>query len=134
MLDWLRKKREAPLSGAPQVRRQKTYSAESGYVYQYFYEGQRDAKRDGIDGIEHVFDVSADRKTSFPVSVFVSDTAVAEWQAVHKRELGTSERYAIAKLALFGAFDQRATPEAMKAEVRVQSTEVLSILETLDID
>jgi len=43
MLNWLRKKKEAPLTGAPAVRRQKTYSAESGYVYQYFYEGQRPA-------------------------------------------------------------------------------------------
>ena len=46
MFDWLRKKKDAPLTGAPAVRRQKTYSAESGYVYQYFYEGQRPAARD----------------------------------------------------------------------------------------
>jgi len=54
-------KKEAPLTGAPAVRRQKTYSAESGYVYQYYYEGQRPASRDGSSGIEFVFNVSADR-------------------------------------------------------------------------
>ena len=55
------------------MRRQKTYSAESGYVYQYFYEGQRAATRDGDAGAEYVFNVSADRKSSFSLSVFVGD-------------------------------------------------------------
>ncbi len=134
MFEWLRRKREAPLTGAPEVRRQKTYSGESGYVYQYYYEGRRPAKRDGVPGIEHVFNVSADRKTSFPVSVFVSDAVIEEWQRAHRRELGTSERYAIAKLTLFQAFDQRETPAAMQEEVRVQAADVVSILTTLDID
>ena len=106
MFDWFRKK-EAPLTGAPTVRRQKTHSAESGYVYQYFYEGQRPAKRDGKPGIQFVFNVSADRKTSFPVSVFVSDEALEGWQQGHARELGSTERYAIAKMALFQAFGAR---------------------------
>ena len=30
-----------PLRGRPKVRREKIYSADSGYVYQYFYEGFR---------------------------------------------------------------------------------------------
>jgi hypothetical protein len=132
MFDWLRKK-EAPLTGAPAVRRQKTHSAESGYVYQYFYEGQRLAKRDGSAGTQFVFNVSADRKSSFPVSVFVSDEALESWQEERGRRLGATERYAIAKMALFQAFDQRAAPDAMSEEVRVQAADVESILATLDI-
>ena len=132
MFDWFRKK-EAPLTGAPAVRRQKTYSAESGYVYQYFYEGQRPARRDGKPGVEFVFNVSADRKSSFPVSVFVSDEALGSWQRQHSRELVSTERYAVAKMALFQAFDQREKPDAMSEEVRVQAPEVESILATLDI-
>src|SRR5213079_2313732 len=104
MLDWLRKKKEAPLTGAPKVRRQKTYSAESGYVYQYFYEGQRAAKRDGAEGTEYVFNMSADRKSSSPVSVFLSEQALETWQKEHERELVSTERYPVAKLALFQAF------------------------------
>ena len=134
IFDWLGKKREVPLSGAPEVRRQKTYSGESGYVYQYYYEGRRPAKRDGAPGTEHVFNVSADRKTSFPVSVFLSDAVLAEWQRSHQRELGASERYAIAKLTLFQAFDRRESPAAMQDEVRVEPADVISILTTLDID
>ena len=132
MFDWFRKK-EAPLTGAPKVRRQKTHSAESGYVYQYFYEGQRPARREAAAGTQFVFNVSADRKSSFPVSVFLSDEAVESWQREHARELGSTERYAVAKLALFQAFDQRPAPDAMSEEVRVQAPDVESFLATLDI-
>jgi hypothetical protein len=132
MFDWFRKK-EAPLTGAPTVRRQKTHSAESGYVYQYFYEGQRPAKRDGAPGTQYVFDVSADRKSSFPVSVSVSDSALEEWQKEHGRQLSSTERYAIAKLALFQAFDQRESPAALHEEVVVQPSDVAAFLATLDI-
>jgi hypothetical protein len=132
MFDWFRKK-EAPLTGAPAVRRQKTHSAESGYVYQYFYEGQRAARRDGATGTQYVFNVSADRKSSFAVSVFVSEPALEEWQTAHARQLSSTERYAVAKLALFQAFDERETPDALSSEVRVLTSDVESYLATLDI-
>ena len=132
MFDWFRKK-EAPLTGAPKVLRQKTHSAESGYVYQYFYEGQRPARREASTGAQFVFNVSADRKSSFPVSVFLSDEAVESWQREHGRDLSSTERYAVAKLALFQAFDQRPSPDAMNQEVCVQAPDVESFLATLDI-
>jgi hypothetical protein len=132
MFDWLRKK-EAPLTGAPAVRRQKTHSAESGYVYQYFYEGQRPAKRESVEGTQFVFNVSGDRKTSFAVSVFVGEAALAEWQRAHGRTLGSTERYAVAKLALFQAFDRRESPAAMTEEVHVQPEDVELFLSALDI-
>jgi len=133
MLEWLRKKKETPLTGAPPVRRQKTYSAESGYVYQYFYEGQRPASREGSPGVQYVFDVSSDRKSSSPVSVFVSEEALGPWQARNARQLSSTERYAVAKLALMQAFDRRASPSEMNEEVRVQPADVDSILAMLDI-
>jgi hypothetical protein len=102
-------------------------------VYQYFYEGQRAARRDGAAGIEFVFNVSSDRKRAFAVSVFVSGEALDGWQRAHDRQLGSTERYAVAKMSLFQAFDQRATPEALSEEVRVEAPEVESILATLDI-
>jgi hypothetical protein len=132
MFDWLRKK-DGPLTGAPAVRREKTHSAESGYVYQYFYEGQRPAKRDGAAGTQYVFHMSADRKTSFPVSVFVSESALEAWQTAHGRQLGSTERYAVAKMALFQAFDKRENPAAMSEEVRVTSDDVATFLAALDI-
>jgi len=115
------------------VRRQKTHSAESGYVYQYFYEGQRAASRDGARGTQYVFNVSADRKSSFAVSIFVSESALEGWQHEHSRPLSSTERYAVAKLALFQAFDERESPGALSDEVRVLTAEVESHLATLDI-
>ncbi|HLN01162.1 MAG TPA: hypothetical protein VK335_17865 [Bryobacteraceae bacterium] len=128
---WFNKK-DVPLTGAPAVRRQKTYSAQSGYVYQYFYQGQRPSSPN--PGTEYVFDVSADRKTSAPASVFVSAEAVENWQSQTGRTLSNAERYAIAKMALFQAFDERATPDAMREVVRVTPAGVRAILETLNID
>jgi len=125
-------KKAIPLTGAPAVRRQKTFSAQSGYVYQYFYEGQRPSTPE--PGTEYVFDVSADRRTSAPVSVFVSAEAVENWQSETGRTLSNSERYAIAKMALFQAFDERETPDAMREAVRVTPAAVRAILETLNID
>lgn len=128
---WFRTK-PAPLTGAPAIRRQKSYSALSGFVYQYYYQGQRPSPRDR--GTEFVFEVSADRKTSAPVSVFVSDEAVENWQRERGRLLSSTERYAIAKLALFQAFDERQNPGLMREQVRVRTADVESILGTLDID
>src|SRR5262245_516355 len=49
-------KKKAPLTGVPAVRRMKTYSAQSGYVYQYYYEGRRDLSSSD-PGVEFVFTI-----------------------------------------------------------------------------
>ncbi|MGA3042639.1 MAG: hypothetical protein ABSF54_17830 [Bryobacteraceae bacterium] len=130
---WLSRKPQ-PLSGAPAIRRQKTYSGQTGYVYQYYYEGHRPYKRERNTGPEYVFDVSGDRKTSMAVSVLLSDTAVEDWQSRHGRTLYASERYAIAKMALFQAFDERPNPAAMSADVLVRAADVEAILIALGIE
>lgn len=126
-------RKETALTGAPPVRRLKTYSAQSGYVYQYYYEGQRPFRAGAESGTEFVFNVSADRKSWRPASVLVGAAAVAAWQAAHARDLSDTERYAIAKLALFQAFDERATPALMKDPVRVRHADVEGIVETLGL-
>jgi hypothetical protein len=126
-------KKPLPLTGAPAVRRLKSYSAQSGYVYQYFYEGQRPYGGGGESGVEYVFTVSADRKTFHPVSVLVGEGEVLAWERGHGRELASTERYAVSKMALFQAFDERATPLGMKQEVRVRSADMAAIIETLGL-
>jgi hypothetical protein len=126
-------KKTLPLTGAPAVRRLKSYSAQSGYVYQYFYEGQRPFRSGGESGTEFVFTVSADRKTSHPVSVLVADGALRAWEQAHAHPLSSTERYAVSKMALFQAFDARATPDLMKQEVRVRTADVAAITETLGL-
>lgn len=110
----------------------KSYSAESGYAYQYRFEGRRALGSAGAD-IEFVFSVSADRTRWRRTSVFLGGAATAEWQARHGRELSSTERYAVAKMALFQAFDER-TPERMKDEVRVRAADVEAIAEKLGLE
>ncbi len=125
--------RRAPLAGAPAVRRQKTYSAQSGYVYQYFYEGQRQAGTRSADGTEFVFRVSADRKTWMAISVVLAARSVQAWEHAHGRELSSTERYAVAKLALFQAFDERAAPALLRDEVLVRNADIEGIVERLGL-
>ncbi len=131
MFGWSRKRATpAPLTGAPAVRRQKTYSAATGYVYEYFYAGHRDAG----GGIEYVFQVTADRKTFFPVSVLVAADAFSAWNQSHGRALTGTEQYAVAKMALFQAFDERLTPDGMRSDIRIGVADAAAILDTLGID
>jgi hypothetical protein len=126
-------KKKAALTGAPAIRRMKTYSAQSGYVYQYFYEGQREFRAGAEHGAEFVFQISADRKNWRETSVFVGDAALATWQEGNGRELTSTERYAVAKIALFQAFDERPTPAAMNSEIHVRAADVQGIIESLDL-
>jgi len=132
-LQKLRRRSEPPLSGAPAIRRLKLYTALSGYVYQYYYEGRRAASRDHQMGTQYVFQVSGDRKAYAPVSVFLARAALAPWEADH-HALNSTERYAIAKMALFQALDRWEHPRlAAHAEVRVTGEDVAGIMETLDL-
>ena len=111
----------------------KTYSAQSGYVYQYFYEGHRPCGAGEDAGLEYVFSISADRKTWHPVSVLLADRSLEQWQQTHERELSSTERYAVVKMALFQAFDERVTPGKMDQDIRVRPVDVEAILETLGL-
>ena len=133
MFDKLFSRKASPLTGAPPVRRLKTYSAQSGYVYQYYYEGQRPLPTRGDSGTEFVFTVSADRKTWHPNRVLLTGSALAAWETAHARELSATERYAVAKMALFQAFDERTTPALMKEDVHVRPADVEAIVEMLGL-
>ena len=111
----------------------KTYSAQSGYVYLYFYEGHRAYSSRNDRGMEFAFSISSDRKTWRESSVLLSDEAIANWERAHGRALSLTERYAVAKIALFQAFDERAEPSQMQNEVRVRAADVEGIIETLDL-
>ncbi|MFY9560569.1 MAG: hypothetical protein WAQ52_10075 [Terriglobales bacterium] len=90
------------------VRRLKTYAGSQGYVYQYYFVGQRPARATPPESpaTEYIFDVTSDRKTTYAVSVFLPQNVVAAWNRVHGRALTDSEQYAAAKLRLFRAFDE----------------------------
>jgi hypothetical protein len=90
------------------VRRLKTYAGTQGYVYQYYFVGQRAALANDPEApaTEFVFDVTSDRKLTYAISVFLPGKSVAAWAAAHGRTLTEAEQYAASKLRLFRAFDE----------------------------
>src|SRR5512138_1277572 len=89
------------------VRRRKTYTGETGCVYQYYFVGNRPSLPQAAEGpaTEYVFDVSSDDSRTFSVSVFLRNDAVEVWARSHGRGLTEAERYAAAKMRLLRGFD-----------------------------
>ena len=97
---------DAVMARPEAVRRVKSYSAESGYVYQYYFFEVQKSHRGASVGTEYVYMVSTDRKTVFPVRIFVRSDAVKAWAARTGRALSGTEEYAVAKMRLFQVFDE----------------------------
>ena|ERR1700678_3622785 len=90
------------------IRRMKTYTGGQGYVYQYYFVGKRAAMINSSqeNATEYVFDATSDRKTTFAVSVFLTEDAIKGWSAAHGRTLTEAEQYGAVKMVLFQAFDE----------------------------
>lgn len=115
------------------VRRVKTYSAASGYVYQYYFYEVQKTRRGFSPGTEYVYMVSLDRKQVFPLRIFVKQTAVDKWGRAAGRSLSGTEEYAVAKLRLFQAFDEADDIEAKRPDVVVDESNLDSLLSQLDL-
>ncbi|MGA2371448.1 MAG: hypothetical protein ACLPPV_17975 [Candidatus Korobacteraceae bacterium] len=118
------------------IRRLKTYTAQTGYVYQYYFVGKR-ATLEGepeAPSTEYIFDVSADRKTTFAVSIFLQPQALAEWADTRGRNLSEPEQYAAAKLRLMQGFDE--IPDMLNdgRRLRLDAELLLALLESIGVD
>ena len=112
----------------------KLYTAESGYVYQYFFVESRPLKRLwGAKGTAFVFNVSRDRKTYHAMEVTVEEAALEAWAGAHGRALSENEKYAAAKMRLFQAFDESPADHPAR-RVRVDPANIESLLEPLRLD
>jgi hypothetical protein len=83
--------------------------------------------------IEYLYCVSSDRNSSFTVSIFVLDEAVADWATRHGRPLDDRERYAAARLALHQAFDEIEDMRQAGRELQVDSEKLEELLAPLDL-
>ena len=128
-----KKEKEEPLRGARPVRREKTYSADTGYVYQYFYEGYRETARSDKPGTEHVFSVTSDRVSRFPINIFVPQSVVETWQSNNDRELTATEQYAVVKMTLFEVFDERTDFDGSSWNIDIRLENIEEHAETLDL-
>ena len=118
------------------VRRLKTYTAQTGYVYDYYFVGKRPALPSDplAPSVEYIFDISSDRKTTCAVSVFLSPQVVESYAAGHGRTLSEPEQYAAVKMRLLQALDE--IPDMLHDGRRLTlDVEALSaLLESVGID
>jgi hypothetical protein len=118
------------------VRRMKTYTGGQGYVYQYYFVGDRRASgKDQQEAAkEYIFDVTSDRKTTFAVSVFLPDQSVHGWAARHGRPLTDAEQYGAVKMRLFQAFDEVEDLMSHGRRLSVDAEILEKALTTLGVD
>ena len=86
---------------------------------------------------EFIYAISADRKTTFPLSILVLQVALESWAQTNGRTLSSSEEYAIAKMRLFQAFDEGDVPitaeGAQQSCLLVDESNLETLLEQLHI-
>jgi hypothetical protein len=117
------------------IRRMKTYTGQTGFVYQYYFVGKREALPEAPErpAMEYVFDVTSDRHSTYAVSVFLRDEARHLWADAHGRELNEAEQYATAKLRLFAAFDEVEDMASSGRRLVIGPENIESLLEPLDL-
>jgi hypothetical protein len=115
------------------VRRIKSYSAATGYVYQYQFQDVLPSRRGLHAGNDYIYLVSADRKTMFPVHIFVRRDALERWSKRAGRKLTGTEEYAVAKMCLFRAFDEIENFATARPGLVVDESNLESLLARLDL-
>jgi hypothetical protein len=122
-----------PMTRPAAARRVKSYSAATGYVYQYYFYEVQKARRAGAAGSEYVYMVSVDRKTVFPLRIFVEHEGLQKWGRAAGRELTGTEEYAVAKMRLFEALDEVPDLASQQPELVVDRSNIEALLSRLDI-
>jgi hypothetical protein len=119
---------------SPVVRRIKTYTAETGLVYQYYFVGKRPFPGNENAGTEYIFDATPDRHTMYAVTVLLEVEAVSAWGEAHGRALTDTEQYAAAKLRLLRAFDETPDMAVCVRRFAISADLLEEILEGIGLD
>jgi len=116
------------------AHRVKSYSAATGYVYQYYFYEVEKSKRGAAAGTEYVYMASVDRKHVFPVRIFVRKEALEKWASRTGRQFTGTEEYAVAKMRLFQAFDEvEGLSSAKTPDLLVDESNLDALLSQLDL-
>lgn len=115
--------------------RYKSYAAETGVSYRYFFVGRHPVARPEGQGpgSDFTFVIAADQQAPFTVRIFVSDRAMAAWRELHGQELSPNEQYAVAKMRLFHAFDEADDLREERLSLVVDENNVAKLLEPLEL-
>lgn len=118
--------RPAQPSAPPRL---KSYQADSGHVYQYFFEGRHCRGRETA----FLFSVTAQRTAPQRVSVVLPEASLASFEREAGRRLAENERYGVAKMALFRLFDASEKPEQLAGGARIDEAHAREYLQVLDL-
>jgi len=118
------------------VRRIKTYTGQTGYVYQYYFVGKRPALESDPEApaTEFIFDVTSDRKTTYAVSIFLGPEALEGWAGSRGRALSEPEQYAGVKLRLMQAFDEIPDMRKDGRRLRLEAERLATLLESIGVE
>lgn len=118
------------------IRRMKTYTGGQGYVYQYYFVGKRASIVHPSETAvtEYVFDTTSDRKSTFAVSIFLTEDAIKGWSAAHGRTLTEAEQYGAVKMRLFQAFDEIENMMVDGRQLFVNAETLEQVLAILGVD
>ena len=114
------------------IRRLKTYAGTQGFVYQYYFVGQRPGEKDS--STEYIFDVTSDRKRTYSVTIRVPRALLDSWSRTHLRSLSDAEQYAAVKMRLFRAFDEIEAPQVGGLNLLMEEPFFQESLASLGVD
>jgi hypothetical protein len=116
-------------------RRYKSYAAETGTAYQYFFASSRRVRRPESQGTgsDYIFVVTADQMPPFILRVFVSQRALEAWRQAEGRDLDSNEIYAVAKMSLLRAFDEIDGLRTEALSLLVDESNIRELLAPLDL-
>ena len=121
--------------GVPPVRRLKTHTAASGYVYQYYFEGYVESEAEAASSTERKYEflLHPERPDPKTVTIVFPATVRGELEKAYGRELSNSECYAVAKLSLFTLLDETESPSHVPDRHEISSYSAHEIWELLDL-
>ena len=111
------------------VPRQKTYSAQNGYVYQYQFSGQTSTET----GTHYVFHVWSQGAALLEVTLMLEDSVAEAWEAQNQFLLTETQRYAMAKMAFFQALDEGPGPRPPPGPIAIRREDLAAIAVTLNL-
>ena len=126
----VRRKPAAEFTGMPAIRRIKTYSAQTGYVHQYYFDGSRQTE----GGKEYRFWARTNAGEYKTLFVRVPEALVLQWGKAHGRELVETERYGIAKMLLFQHFDESTGTGELGSSIVLTRADLDRISAELDLE
>lgn len=118
------------------VRRLKTYTSETGNVYEYYFVGKRPALADEplAPATEFIFDVRSASEPTVALSIFLREHSVEGCRRDNGRGLVEPEQYGVAKMKLFRVFDEIESLREPKRKFAIEAEELSSLLADLGID